>query len=640
MNHHVADQDVIHRRCFHPTGKFFEFSRREIEQSIPERFEKVVGRYPARLAVRTEQHALTYDELNRAATRVARSILAVQGEGNEPVVLLFEPGIQPIVAIMGALKAGKMYVPLDPSFPQDRISAILEDCNSRLFVTDSRSQSLLNKRRDRGVDVIDIDAIGSVISDDDLRLDLSPDLRASIMYTSGSTGRPKGVVQNHLGILHRAMVYTNMLHVCASDRLTLLHSCSFGSSIHHLFSSLLNGATLFPFQSRLEGELPLARWLDRHEITIYHSVPSLFRQMTEAMTGSDVFSSLRAISLTGASISGQDVALYKKYFPERCILIHLMGATEVGWIRRYFMGKASSVGPGLVPVGFPIEDKSVVLLNDQGTAVGQGETGEIAVRSRYLSAGYWNRPDLTDEKFISSPDGADEHIYLTGDMGRFSANGCLSHLGRKDFLVKVRGFRVEVGEIESAISALEQINEAVVVAADDGNKEKRLLAYVVPERDSPLNPTMLRHILADKLPDYMIPQMFIVLDALPLTPNGKIDRNALPDPGSFRPQLETPYEAPRTVIEERLAKIWAEVLNLNRVGIHDNFLELGGNSLSAMRIIAKINEIFGIEVSLRSLMDVPHIAGMAGIVTLLRGAKESVRVEGPNAATDNESGAL
>jgi amino acid adenylation domain-containing protein len=640
MNHRMADQDAIHQRCFHPTGAFVEFGREEIEQSIAARFEKIARLYPDRTAVKMGQQRLTYDELNRAANRLARAILALRGEGNEPVVLLFEPGIRPIVAILGLLKAGKIYVPLDPSFPRDRIRTILEDCDSKLFVTDRRGSTFLNQRGESGVEALDIEAIDSAIPDGDLRLPLPPDLRASIMYTSGSTGRPKGVVQNHLGILHRAMVYTNMLHVCASDRLTLLHSCSFGSSIHHLFSSLLNGAALFPFEARVDGGISLARWLKQEEMTIYHSVPSLFRQCMEAVTGHETFSALRAISLTGASISAQDVALYKKHFPESCVLVHLMGATEAGWIRRYFIDHAGSVEHGTVPVGFPIEDKAVLLLNDEGVETEQGEAGEIAIRSRYLAVGYWNRPDLTREKFVAPPDAADEQIYLTGDMGRLSVDGCLSHLGRKDFLVKVRGFRVEMGEIESAISALAQVKEAVVVAADDGNEEKRLLAYVVPERDAQVSSTSLRRLLKDELPDYMIPQTFVTLAALPLTANGKIDRRSLPDPGTLRPQLDTPYEAPKTAVEESLARIWGDVLDLCAVGIRDNFFELGGSSLSAARIVAKVNETFGIELSLRNFMDVPHIAGMAGIVILLRGSKDSAGIEFPDRAVDEEIGEL
>ena len=629
------DQEAIWLKCRHPTGTFVEFEKHDIEQSIAARFEQIAARYPRNIAVRTEHRSITYDELNRAANRVSHTILTKHGDGNEPVIVLFEHGIPVIIAILGALKAGKIYVPLDPAFPQDRISLIVEDCQAKLLLTNTQNLGFASALDGGGGDWLNIDAIDNAIADDNLNLVLSPDVLASIMYTSGSTGRPKGVVQNHLGILHRAMIYTNMLRVSPSDRLTLLHSASFGSSIHHFFSSLLNGATLYPFESPLGAGLPLARWLMREQISIYHSVPSLFRQLTGALNGAEEFPFLRAISLTGAPISADDVALYKNHFSAECILVHLMGATEAGWIRRYAIDKTTPVALGTVPVGFPIEEKTVSLVDDNGAEPHYGETGEIAVRSRYLAVGYWNKPELTAEKFISPPAGNGERIYLTGDSGRFTEDDCLFHAGRKDFLVKVRGFRIETGEVESALRALENVNEAAVIATPDRNAESQLIAYVVPKDDSPLSPTTLRRMLREKLPDYMIPPIFVMLTTLPLTANGKVDRKALPDPGNARPQIETTYMAPATAVEKSLAQIWAEVLDLSAVGIHDDFVELGGHSLLATRIIGKINETFGIEVSMRSLLDVATVAGLASLVAGLCASKEK-RQTGDGASANDE----
>jgi acyl carrier protein len=241
---------------------------------------------------------------------------------------------------------------------------------------------------------------------------------------------------------------------------------------------------------------------------------------------------------------------------------------------------------------------------------------------------------------LSDSDHADARRYLTGDIGYLMPDGCLVHMGRKDFLVKIRGFRVETGEVESALRALQEIKQAVVVVGADGTGEKRLVAYVVPERDSLVTPMALRRRLNEKLPDYMVPQTFVMLNELPLTANGKIDRNALPDPGTSRPQLETPYEAPGTAVEMSLVKIWADVLNLSTVGIRDDFVALGGHSLLAARIVAKINEVFGIEVSIRSLLDVSTVAGLAGLVNaLIESKKNAERIAG-RAAIDEESGEL
>ena len=630
------DQEALWHKCRHPSGEFIEFPREEIQQSIADRFEKIAALYPDGVAVRTQQESITYRDLNSAANRVARAILEKRGEGNEPIILIFEQGIPSIIAILGTLKAGKIYVPLDPSFPRDRIAAFVKDCQAKLLVTNNQNIAFADSLKDGAKDRLNLDTIGHAAPDNNPRLDVTPDTIASIMYTSGSTGSPKGVVQNHVGILHRVMIYTNMLHVCSKDRLSLLHSPSFGSSIHHLFSSLLNGASLYPFESPLRAGLPLARWLIQEGISIYHSVPSLFRQMTEALSGPEEFSNLRAISLTGAPISIEDVALYQRHFAAQCILIHLMGATETGWIRRYVIDRETPLRDSAVPVGFPIEDKTVALIDEDGKEMPPGQAGEIAVRSRYLAVGYWDNAKLTEEKFISAPRSDGERIYLTGDMGRLATNGCLYHAGRKDFLVKVRGFRVETGEVESALRGLDKVKDVAVLASLDSNAETQLTGYVVPKDQSLLTPTALRQLLREKLPDYMIPQTFVLLNALPLTANGKVDRKALPDPGNARPQIETDYVAPRTDMEKRLAQIWAEALGLSTVGVEDDFVELGGHSLLATRIIGKVHEAFGIEVSIRAFLDAATVAGLAKLASTLGKSRNEIQIRNPAAAGDEE----
>src|SRR5262245_25731171 len=631
-----AHQEAIWHKCRHPSGKFIEFPRQNIEQSIADRFEEIAALYPEKVAVKTARQSITYRELNSAGNRMARAILDRRGEGNEPVILLFEQGADAIIAILGTLKAGKIYVPLDPSFPQDRIAAIVEDCQAQALVTNSRNIAFADSLDNGATERLNLDTLDLATSDNNLDIDVTPDTTASIMYTSGSTGRPKGVVQNHLGILHRVMIYTNMLHVCTSDRLTLLHSPSFGSSIHHLFSSLLNGAALYPFESPLGAGLPLARWLIQEGITVYHSVPSLFRQMAETLTGIEKFSALRAISLTGAPISIEDVALYKQHFADECLLIHLMGATETGWIRRYVFDKRTSLTGDAVPVGFPIEDKSVSLLKEDRKEASSQEVGEITVRSRYLAVGYWNNTKLTTEKFIPVAGADGERIYLTGDMGRLGADGCLYHAGRADFLVKVRGYRVETGEVESVLRGLEKVKDAAVLASLDGNAETQLTAYVVPKDHAPLTPTVLRRLLAEKLPGYMIPRNFVLLDALPLTANGKIDRKVLPDPDHARPQIETDYVAPRTEMEKQVARIWAEALGLSVVGVEDDFVELGGQSLLATRIIGKVNEALGVAISMRSFLDAATVAGLATVVSALCNSRDMKDVPNRNAPGDEE----
>ena len=551
------EQEAIRAKCFHPTGKFIEFKKEEIEQSIPDRFEKVVRLYPHRLAVQTKNHSLTYEALNQVANRVARAIVARRGQGNEPIALLLEQGASPIAAILAVLKTGKIYVPLDPSHPQARTSYILENTQASLIVTNNKNFTRARELARNGCQLLNIERIDSSFLTENVGLSLPPDTLAYIVYTSGSTGQPKGVVQDHRNLLHSIKNYTNGFHITVDDRLTLLHSCSFNGSVYNLFGALLNGAALLPFDLKGEGVNQLGNWLAQEEISIYHSLPTAFCHAVQALTGGEQFPNLRVIHLSGAPVSNGDVELYKNHFSPECIFVHRMGATEAGNLRWYFIDKATPIDGTRVPVGYPVDHKEILLLDESGEDVGHNCIGEIAVKSRYLSLGYWRKPQLTQAKFLPDPEGGDKRIYRTGDLGRMAPDGCLFHLGRKDFQVKVRGYRVEVNEIEMALLEHAAIKEAAVVGREIQSGDRRLVAYFVPTREPAATVTELRNFLKDRLPDYMIPSAFVMLPALPLTPNGKVDRLALPAPQDTRPELDTPFAAPRTPIEEELAGIWA-----------------------------------------------------------------------------------
>ncbi len=608
------EQQAIRAKCVHPTGTFVEFTYEEIEQSIPDRFQQQAAKYPDRIAVKTEQCALTYHELNETANRVARNILAMQGTGPEPVALLFENGVEAIAAILGALKAGKCYVPLDPSFPRGRIASILEDSGTRLVVTNGRNLRAASEMIRGGSHLLDVDTIDSSVSKDNPCIPLSPTAFACIIYTSGSTGQPKGVIQTHGCLLHWAMIHTNTLHITPDDRLTLLHSWSVASCIHHLFGSLLNGASLFPFDPRLGSGERLANWIMQEQVTLYHSVPMVFRRMAAALMDEEKFPHLRAINLSGAPITKTDVDLYKRHIPSACILLHMIGTTETGWIRHYFIDKATRIVGSAVPIGYAVRDTDVVLCDDRGCEVGFGQVGEMAVKSRYLASGYWGKPALTEARFLPCPNGGDRRIYLTGDLGRMEADGCLFHLGRKDFQAKVRGYRVEIREVEIALLEHPAVQEAAVVGRMDPSGDTQLVAYFVPTGRHALTVTEVRSLLKEKLPEYMVPSTFVILDSLPLTPTGKVDRLALPAPSRMRPELDARFVAPRTPVEATLCAIWGEVLGLDEVGVHDPFLELGGNSLAASRVITRIIETFGTDLPLGTLFEAPTVAELAAAI--------------------------
>src|SRR5215210_8094375 len=598
-------------RRVHPTNAFIQFEHEETEQSIPQRFEQQVSRYPDRPAVNTRNRQLSYAELNKVANRVARALLAQRGEKAESTALLLEHDASMIAAILGVLKAGKVYVPLDPSFPYARNSYILENSQAGLIITNNENRSLAESLNENGHYPVNIDEIGATLSDEDVDLPISADNLANIIYTSGSTGRPKGVVQNHRNLLNVAMRYTNGLRISAEDRLTLLQSYSVAGSVSNTLGALLNGASLFPFNVKEEGLIELADLLVEEGITVYHSVPTVFRQFANLLTGKEEFPELRLVRLGGEPVSAEDVQLYKRYFHANSIFVNSYGASEAASVLRYCVDKDTEISGAVVPVGYPLGDVEILLLDDDGNAVGFDQVGEIAVKSRYISPGYWRRPDLTRAAFMTDPQDKGERIFRTGDLGYMQPDGCLVVTGRNDFRVKIRGFRIEVAEIELALRGLTKVKEAAVVAHEDQRSEQQLVAYVVPEPEQVPAISELRGFLKDKLPDYMVPSAFVVLDALPLTPNGKLDRLALPAPDLARPELDTNFVAPRNAFEEQLARIWVEVLGVTRVGVHDDFFELGGHSLRATQLVSRVREVFQVELPLLSLFEAPTIAGLA-----------------------------
>ncbi len=588
-----------------------EFPKEEIEQSIPDRFERIVAAHSGRLAVKTNRAEFTYDELNRTANRVAHALLARHGSVEEPVLLLLDNGAPMIASIIGALKAAKIYVPLDPSFPILRHREILEDTAAGLIVADSNNLSLAAELAAGKLALVNIDELDPSASDDNPRPRAAPDTPAYILYTSGSTGKPKGVLQNHRNVLHLIMRHTNRGRVGPEDRIALLRSFGVHGGTYDTFAALLNGAAILPFDIKRQGMRELAKWLAREEITLCRIGPTPFRHLAQALGEADRFPRLRMLSFSGEPLHGNDIELCRRYFSPDCILVNSFGATEVSSCCEYIIDPKSRIENGAVPCGTAARDMKIYLIDDDGKEARPGEIGEIAVKSRYLALGYWKRPELTRAKFRPDPDGGEERVYLTGDLGRMLPGGRLLHVGRKDFQVKIRGYRVEAGEVEAALLALGNIKEAVAVARQDRERTSRLIAYLVPRKAPPPTVTALRRALAKKVPEHMIPSTFVFMDTLPLTPNGKVDRRALPEPSATRPKLQLPPVAPRNPTEKTTVDIWEAVLGVDQVGLHDNFFDLGGNSLLAAQIVSRVFDEFHIELPLQLMLEAPTVAALA-----------------------------
>jgi len=607
--------DHIRAKCFHPSGNFVEFPREDVETSIPERFEKVVRIYPDRLAVKMADRALTYEELNKTANRIAHAIILQVGTSQRPIALFFEPGIEAVAAMLGALKAGKCYVPLDPSFPVSRIRSMLEDSQAELIVTDTENSAMVAKAISSGVRVLNVDDCPPGLCEEHSKMFSSPHMPSFIIYTSGTTGRPKGVLHTHRTALYAAMSLTNLVHVCAEDRIALLLSHSFSASIRQLFGALLNGGMLLPFNTKREGIARLIDWLDQERVTLCGFTGSMFRQFLSQLVDTNrACPSLRLCFAGSESVSKNDVDLYKKCLPDHTVLATNMGINEAGAIGTLLIDKSTEICGSIVPAGYTDEDKEIFLLNDAGVKVGFDTTGEIAVRSDYLSPGYWRQPELTATKFITDDSNATKRIYLTGDLGRMSPDGCLHYLGRKDLTVKIRGYNVETPKVEMALLEHPGVKQAAVVSRQNLDGDIKLAAYIVPTSQPRPSSDQLRRLLKETLPDYMIPSIYVELEALPVTPTGKIDRKALPEPSDTRPQLEVSYVSFRNETEKQLIGIWEDVLDVRPIGIHDNFFDLGGHSLSASRIVSSVMQHFQLEIPLQALFQSPTVAEMAIVI--------------------------
>jgi amino acid adenylation domain-containing protein len=612
------EQESIRAKCFHPSGTFTEFPKEDIATSIPQRFEQLVRQYPTRLAAKIGDSAFTYDGLNRASNRLAWSIIQQCGKKNEAVGIVLAQSSAAIIAIVGVLKAGKIIVEIDASFPPERMRAILEDSQPIAIVTDNAQLTQVRRVAAAVQTIINIDDLGDSLSLENPKLPLSPQDAAQIIYTSGSTGTPKGILRDHRSRLDQIRWKINTAHVSHEDRCVALHSVSSSGFFLELFRALLSGASSFPFDVKRQGMDQLAALLVQEEITIYRSLSSTFRTFVQTLSEKDYFPHLRLVHVSGEPLNRHDVELFKEHFTPRCVMLNHFGASEGGEICNYFIDHQTEIPGNIVPVGFPVGDKEVVLVDAEGQEVGIDEVGEIIVKSRYLSQGYWRNSELTGRRFISDPKEEKIQSYLTGDLGRMLPDGCLVHIGRKDSQVKIRGYRIELAEIEAALMEHPAVKESVVTAWENNFGDKYLMAYVICTLETVPTVTELFRFLKGRLPDPMIPSGITFLESFPLT-NGKIDRRSLPRHEPTRPRLERAYAPAQDGVQQNLVRIWEEVLDVRPIGIHDNFFDLGGHSLSATRVVSRVVKKFQLQIPLQSLFQSPTIADMAAVITAHQG---------------------
>ena len=619
-------------------------------------FEEQVARTPHAVAVTFENQSVTYRELNHRADELAGQLHSL-GVGPEVMVgLCLERSLEIVVGILAILKAGGAYVPLDPAYPRERLALVLQDARVPMLLT-QRSLRDHFKFEIPGLKVLCVDELAESGTKDQNDFILHSEFRAPhsdnlayVIYTSGSTGQPKGVMVTHRNVTRLFAATQPWYQFNDRDVWTLFHSCAFDFSVWEIWGALLYGGRLVvvPY---LTSRSPTAflELLARERVTVLNQTPSAFRQLIQADQSEShpPELALRSVIFGGEALEMQSLkAWFKRHGDQQPRLVNMYGITETTVHVTYRPLSASDVDSGSV-IGAPIPDLEIYILDARRQPVPIGVPGEIYVGGAGVARGYLNRPELTAERFVTNtlgradlPVGQDAQqrvltarLYKTGDLARWLPNGDVEYLGRADNQVKIRGHRIELGEIESVLARHPAVRECVVLAREDSPGDKRLVAYVVindserglqdaskpgtlpaPKRPEGRVPAAgeLHNFLKTKLPDYMIPSAFVLLDKLPLTANGKIDRRGLPAP--TRQGADENIVAPRTPTEVALAEIWREVLRVERVGIHDNFFELGGHSLLMTQVITRVREAFQIELPMRRFFESPTLAGLAAAV--------------------------
>ena len=580
------------------------------DKCVHELFEAQVERTPAAVAVVANDRQLTYAELNERANQLAR-FLRRFGVGPDSLVgLCVDRSLEMIVGILGVLKAGAGYLPMDPSYPADRLAFMLQDANVFVLLTQS---DLLDQLPPHNGPRLALDTDWDVIAKE--RKDnpapwANPANLAYVIYTSGSTGKPKGVMIHHRGLVNYLTWATETYEVAAGCGAPVHSSFSFDLTITSLFAPLLVGRSIFLVADGIENLVEAL--LARENYSLVKITPAHLRALAELMPADQLRGRVRALVIGGEALHMESLAFWRTHAP-LTRLINEYGPTEtvVGCCVYEVTEEDADAGP--VPIGTPVANSQLYVLDESAEPVEKGATGELYIGGDGVGLGYLNRKQLTDERFILDPFSRNRRgrLYRTGDLARFNDEGNLVYVGRIDNQVKVKGFRIELDEVEVILGQCAGVRDSAVVAREDATGEKRLIAYVVVD-EAQGEIDEVRKTLKTKVPDYMVPTTFVKMESLPLTTNGKVDRQVLPAPDRTQNNCTENCAAKHTQVEKTLMKIWADVLRVEQVGLNDNFFDLGGDSILGTLILARAAQA-GVKISPRELFEHQTIAALSNV---------------------------
>jgi len=608
------------------------------DKCIHQLFEAQVEQTPEAVAVMFEGQQLTYRELNCRANQVAHHLCSL-GVGPDTLVgICVERSLEIAVGLLAILKAGGAYVPLDPAYPQERLAFMLEDAQVSVLLTQQRLVEKLSERHPPNPSdskgepevaertlprILCLDADWEVIaqeSEENPVTGVTPENLVYVIYTSGSTGKPKGVLLAHQGLVNHCVAVAKHYGLQSCDRILQFSSISFDIAAEELFPSWISGASvILRSEEMLTSSTALWQAIEQQQLTVLNLPTAYWHQWVHSLSLSNqpLPETLRLVVVGGEKVSPTTFSTWRQ----------LAGVDRIRWLNAYGPTEttvtATVYEPGTVrasegaalelPIGRPIANTQIYLLDRYLQPVPIGVPGEVYIGGAGLARGYLNRPELTAEKFIRNPfnGSSGERLYKTGDQARYLSDGNIEYLGRLDNQVKMRGFRIELEEIELALLPHPAVREVVVLAREDVPGDRRLVAYVVPQPQQRPTTSDLRCFLQERLPNYMLPSSFMLQEALPLLPNGKLDRRSLPAPDHLQPELAATYVAPRTELEQTIATIWQEVLQVAKVGLYDNFFDLGGHSLLMIQVHSKLRQILNRDLSMIEMFKYPTVNSFA-----------------------------
>jgi amino acid adenylation domain-containing protein len=592
------------------------------DKCIHQLFEAQVARTPDAIALVFKDQRLSYQSLNRKANQLAR-YLKTLGVGPDTLVAVnMDRSIDLVISLLAIIKAGGAYVPIDPTYPPQRLTFMLDDTKAQVILTHS---SLATQFQDYPSQLVCLDKFWINLNQENtenLRCNTSSNNLVYVIYTSGSTGQPKGVMVPHKALVNHMSWMQDVFPLAHNDKVLQKTPFGFDASVWEFFAPIISGAQLVLAEPEMHKDASmLVRAIKEQAITVVQFVPSILDILKDCPELCEC-TNLKRVFCGGEALNNNLLqSLFAKFDISIC---NLYGPTEACIDATYWHCN-KNFNSSVVPIGRPIYNTEIYILDPNLQPVPIGVIGEIYIGGDGLARGYLNRPELTAEKFISHSFNKDRQtrLYKTGDLARYLPDGTIEFLGRIDSQVKIRGFRIELGEIESVLELHPQIRDGAVGVYEPIPGDKRLVAYLVAHGDAAPALSELQDFLKPQLPEFMIPSAFVFLDELPLTPNGKLDRNALPMPDMNRQELDVDFIAPRSQVEKELAEIWCDVLRINRAGIHDNFFDLGGQSLLATQVITRVSGQLSVEIPLATLFEMPTIADLAKLIENTRASASS-----------------